>query len=88
VFQDLKRYHTSSSAMVALELGEPLLLYITATAEVMSMVLIAERPEPPQSQETKKASAYSSGSQGPKPTGSPEVEVAAGSQLPEASLAP
>jgi hypothetical protein len=32
--------------MVALEPSEPLLLYIVATAEVVSMVLVAERPEP------------------------------------------
>jgi hypothetical protein len=29
--------------MVAIELSEPLLLYITATAEVVSMVLVTER---------------------------------------------
>jgi hypothetical protein len=46
-FQKLKRYLTSMSVMVALELGEPLLLYITATAEAVSMVLVAERSEPP-----------------------------------------
>jgi hypothetical protein len=32
--------------MVAPEPGEPLLLYIVATAKVLSMVLVAERPEP------------------------------------------
>jgi hypothetical protein len=45
-FQELKRYLTSPPIMVALEPGEPLLLYIMATAEVVSMVLVAERPEP------------------------------------------
>jgi hypothetical protein len=34
--------------MVALEPGEPLLLYITSTANVVSMVLVAERLEPHQ----------------------------------------
>jgi hypothetical protein len=32
--------------MVALEPGEPLLLYIMATTDVMSMVLVVERPDP------------------------------------------
>jgi hypothetical protein len=34
--------------MVAPEPGEPLLLYIVATADARSMVLVAERPEPHQ----------------------------------------
>jgi hypothetical protein len=46
-FQKLKRYLTSMPVMVALEPGEPLLLYITATAEAVSMVLVAEWSEPP-----------------------------------------
>jgi hypothetical protein len=54
-FQELKRYLTSPPVMVALEPGEPLMLYITATAEAMSMVLVAECSEPPQPQETKEA---------------------------------
>jgi hypothetical protein len=41
-FQELKRYLTSPSVMVAPEPGEPLLLYITATSETVSMVLVAE----------------------------------------------
>jgi hypothetical protein len=72
--------------MVAPEPGEPLLLYITATAEAVSMVLVTERSEPPQPQETKETSVNSSGSQDMEPA-SPEVRVTAGSQLPEASLA-
>jgi hypothetical protein len=32
--------------MMALEPGEPLLLYIVATTEVMSMVLVTEQQEP------------------------------------------
>jgi hypothetical protein len=42
VFQELKRYFTSPSVTVALEPREPLLLYITATAEAVSMVLVAK----------------------------------------------
>jgi dsDNA-binding SOS-regulon protein len=72
-FQELKRYLTSSPVMVAPEPGEPLLLYIAATTEAVSMVLVAERSEPPQPQETKEASANGLGSQGPEPAGSPEV---------------
>jgi hypothetical protein len=45
-FQELKRYLTSPPGMVAPEPGEPLLLYIVATSEAVSMVLVAERPDP------------------------------------------
>jgi dsDNA-binding SOS-regulon protein len=79
VFQELKRYLTSPPVMVAPEPGEPLLLYVTTIAEVVSMVLITERSEPPQPQETKEASANGSGSQDLEPAGSSEVGVAAGS---------
>jgi dsDNA-binding SOS-regulon protein len=72
-FQELKRYLTSSPVMVALEPAEPLLLYIAATTEAVSMVLVAELSKPPQPQETKEASANGLGSQGPEPAGSPEV---------------
>jgi hypothetical protein len=41
--------------MVALEPDEPLLLYIMATTDVVSMVLVAERPEPQQPQALKGA---------------------------------
>jgi hypothetical protein len=37
--------------MVAPEPGEPLLHYIMATADAMSMILVAERPEPCQPQQ-------------------------------------
>jgi hypothetical protein len=43
-FQELKRYLTSPPVMVALAPGEPLLLYVAATVEAMSMVLVAEQP--------------------------------------------
>jgi hypothetical protein len=62
VFQELKRYLISPLVMVAPEPGEPLLLCITAIAEAMSMVLVAERPEPPQLEETKETSVNGSGS--------------------------
>jgi hypothetical protein len=54
-FQELKKYLTSLPIMVALKPGEPLLLYITATVEVMSMVLVAERSKPKQPQALKGA---------------------------------
>jgi hypothetical protein len=44
-FQELKRYLSSPPIMVALEPGEPLLLYITTTADAISMVLVTEQPE-------------------------------------------
>jgi hypothetical protein len=74
--------------MVAPEPGELLLLYITVTAEAVSMVWVIERLEPQQPQVLKGASTGGSGSQDPKPTAEPRVEVAVGSQLPKASLAP
>jgi hypothetical protein len=61
--QELKQYLTSLPIMEALEPGEHLLLYIMATAEVMSMVLVAEQPEPKQPQALKGAPIAGSGSQ-------------------------
>jgi hypothetical protein len=78
-FQELKWYLRSPPIMVAPEPGESLMLYVTATKEVMSMVLVTERPETPQPQETKEVSINGSGSQDPEPIGSPEVGVTAGS---------
>jgi hypothetical protein len=52
-FQELKQYLMSLPIMVASELGEPLQLYITAPAEVVSMVLVTERLEPKQPQARK-----------------------------------
>jgi hypothetical protein len=43
-FKKLKRYLTSPPVKVAPEPGEPLLLYIVATSEAVSMVLVTERP--------------------------------------------
>jgi hypothetical protein len=50
-FQELKRYLPSPLIMVAPKPGEPLLLYIMAIANAMSMVLAVERLEPFQHQE-------------------------------------
>jgi hypothetical protein len=61
-FQELKRYLTSPPVMVAPESGEPLLLYITATLEAVSMVLVTERPDPHALHELRSSSADGSGS--------------------------
>jgi hypothetical protein len=47
-YQELKRHLTPPSIMVAPEPGEPLLLYIMAIADAVSMVLVMERPKPHQ----------------------------------------
>jgi hypothetical protein len=47
-FQELKRYLTLPPVMVDPELGEPLLLYILTTTEVVSMVLVTKRTVPHQ----------------------------------------
>jgi hypothetical protein len=41
----MKQYLTSLPVIVALDLGEMLFLYLAATTEVISMVLVAERSE-------------------------------------------
>jgi hypothetical protein len=64
-FQELKRYLTSPPVMVAPELGEPLLLYIAATLEAVSMVLVAERLDPHAPHELMSSSADGSGSLDP-----------------------
>jgi hypothetical protein len=48
--------------MVAPEPSEPLLLYIAATVEAMSMVLVAEQPDPHGLHELGSSSANGSGS--------------------------
>jgi hypothetical protein len=70
-FQELKWYLTSSPVMVAPKPEEPLLLYITA----MSMILVTERPEPPQSQETKETRAHAS-----RASGSQELKMPWGAE--------
>jgi hypothetical protein len=72
--------------MVAPEPGEPLLLYIEATTEVTSMVLVAERPKP--KQPPKGAPAARSRSLDPDPTKGPCDQEAFGSQLPDPTLCP
>jgi hypothetical protein len=69
--------------MVAPEPSEPLLLYITATAEVMSMLLVAERLEPKQPQALKGSPTTGSRSQYPDLVEGPRNQEASGSQLPE-----
>ena len=44
-FQELKRHLTSLPVLVAPEPGETLFLYLAASAEAVSMVLVAERKE-------------------------------------------
>jgi hypothetical protein len=44
-FQEMKQYLTSLPVLVAPDLGETLFLYLAATTEVISMVLVAERSE-------------------------------------------
>jgi hypothetical protein len=69
--------------MVAPEPGEPLLLYIVATVEAVSMVLVTERPDPHTPFELGSSSASGSGSQDPGPAEELRAREAAGSQLPE-----
>jgi hypothetical protein len=64
-FQELKQYLTSLPIMVALKLGEHLLLYITAKAKVVSMVLVVEWPKPKQPQALKGSPVAGSRSQDP-----------------------
>jgi hypothetical protein len=56
-FQELKQYLMSLPIMVAPNPDEPLLLYIMATTEVVSIVLVTERPEPKHPQAPKGALA-------------------------------
>jgi hypothetical protein len=72
--------------MVALEPGDPLLLYIMATAEAMSMVLVTKWPDPLTPHELESFSASGSGSQDLEPTVETIAGEAAESQLPEAYL--
>jgi hypothetical protein len=46
-FQEMKQYLTSLPVLVAPDPGETLFLYLAATTEVISMVLVAERSEQP-----------------------------------------
>jgi hypothetical protein len=82
VFQELKRYLTSPPVMVALEPGEPLLLYIAATSEAVSMVLVTERPDPHDLHELGSSSANGSGSQDLRPAEEMGATDGSGSQDP------
>jgi hypothetical protein len=73
-FQELKRYLTSPPVMVAPGPGEPLLLYIVATSDAMSVVLVAERPNPQSTHELGSSSADGSGSQHLGPVEEPRAE--------------
>jgi hypothetical protein len=87
-FQELKSYLTSPPVMVAPEPGEPLLLYIVATSEAMSMVLVAKWPDPHGLHELGSSSAGGLGSQDPGPVEEPGANPAAGSQSPKAVTGP
>jgi hypothetical protein len=74
--------------MVAPEPGEPLLLYIASTSEAVSMVLVAERPDPHNPHELRSSSADGSGSQDLRPMEEPRTVAVAGSQSLEATAGP
>jgi hypothetical protein len=83
--------------MVVSEPDEPLLLYIAATLEAVSMVLVAERPDPHDLHELESSSVDRSGSQDPGPaeelgaavgSGSSDPGAADGSQSPEVAMGP
>jgi hypothetical protein len=80
VFQELRRYLTSPPVMVAPEPGEPLLLYIAATSEAVSMVLVVERPDPHALHELGSSSTDGSGSLDPRPAEEPRAANGSGSQ--------
>jgi dsDNA-binding SOS-regulon protein len=79
VFQELKRYLTSPPVLVVPERGEPLLLYIAATSEAMSMVLVTERPGPHDLHELGSSSADGSEPQDPGHTEEPRAADGLGS---------
>jgi hypothetical protein len=81
-FQEFKRYLTSPPVMVAPEPGEPLLLYIVATSEAVSMVLVAERPDPHDLHELRSSSADRSSSQDPGSAEEPGATDGSGFQHP------
>jgi hypothetical protein len=74
--------------MVALEPSEPLLLYVTAIAEVVSMVLVTERSKPKQPQALKGAPTAGSRSQDPDPAEGPRDHESSESQHRESTLSP
>jgi hypothetical protein len=74
--------------MVAPEPGEPLLLYIMATSEAVSMVLVAERPDPHNTHKLGSSSTDGLGSQDPGPVEEAGAIAVVGSQSPEAVAGP
>jgi hypothetical protein len=88
VFQELKRYLTSPPVIVAPEPGEPLLLYIAAISQAVSMVLVAKRSDPHGLHELGSSSADGSGSQDQGPAEEPGAVAVAGSQSSEAATSP
>jgi hypothetical protein len=70
--------------MVAPEPGETLLLYIAATSEAVSMVLVAERSDPHGLHELGSSSVDGSGSQDQGPAEELGATTTAGSESPEA----
>src|SRR6185312_2032375 len=87
-FQEMKQHLTSLPVLVAPEPGEPLFLYLAASAEAVSMVMVAERMEQTRQGSTKvllakdgepdpghggpSASPQLEGPEEPHPIGSPE----------------
>jgi hypothetical protein len=67
--------------MVVPEPGEPLLLYIAATSEAVSMVLVAEQPDPHNLYEVGSSSTDGSGSQDPGPAEELRAADGSGSQI-------
>jgi hypothetical protein len=78
-FQELKRCLISPPIMVAPKPSESLLLYIVATTEAVSMVLLAEWSEPHPPQELGSSSARGSGFQDPEHAEEPKAGEANGS---------
>jgi hypothetical protein len=74
--------------MVAPEPGEPLLLYIAATSETMTMVLAAEWSNPHGLHELGSSSANGTGSWDLGPPEEPGAVAAARSQSSEATTGP
>jgi hypothetical protein len=77
-------YLNSPPVMVAPKPGEPLLLYIVATSEVVSMVLITERLDPHGLHELVSSSTDGSDSQDPGPAEEPRPADGLGSPEPRA----
>ena len=74
-FQELKQHLTSLPVLVAPEPGETLFLYLAASAEAVSMVLVAERTEQARQGDTRvplvKDGEPDHGHGGPGPDGGP-----------------